>query len=132
MRICIEIWVACWVAFSGFVGIAVAALLVAWLWNRALDFSIKVFGETTRIWFDILIEMQDSGRARWNKGKPTNGKIGMKRELLSFAICVIGVLITSVLYHRGNIGFSGTFIGGVLTALTNDFYRTVSAREETP
>ena len=70
MRICIEIWVACWVAFSGFTGIAVAALLVAWLWNRALDFSIKVFGETTRTWFDILVEMQESGRARWSKKKP--------------------------------------------------------------
>lgn len=48
-------------------GLFVSIIILCWLWDKALTYSLMVFGESTTTWLDIMNEMRQSGRLRFQK-----------------------------------------------------------------
>lgn len=50
-------------------GFYFALTIVAWIWEKALTYSSRMFGECSSTWWDVLREMHRQKKLRWQKEK---------------------------------------------------------------
>lgn len=67
MKLFFYIVMFCGCAITAAGGLALTLIIVGYLWNKALDISLKAFGENTKTWWDILLEMQQTKRLRFQR-----------------------------------------------------------------